>query len=79
MLVFEPWPTFDASKLVETQMTNVVSINGKRAAEFVVAADADETAVIDAAKAAAGAKLDGVEIVKTVVVPKKLVNFVVKK
>ena len=79
MLVFEPWPIFDASKLVETQMTIVVSINGKRAADFVVAADADEQAIVDAAKTAAGAKLDGCEIIKTIVVPKKLVNFVVKK
>jgi leucyl-tRNA synthetase len=79
MLVFEPWPTFDVSKLVETQMTIVVSINGKRAADFVVAADADENAIVDAAKTAAGAKLDGCEIIKTIVVPKKLVNFVVKK
>jgi leucyl-tRNA synthetase len=79
MLVFEPWPTFDVSKLVETQMTIVVSINGKRAADFVVAADADENAIVDAAKTAAGSKLDGCEIIKTIVVPKKLVNFVVKK
>jgi leucyl-tRNA synthetase len=79
MLVFEPWPTFNVSKLVETQMTIVVSINGKRAADFVVAADADENVIVDAAKTAAGSKLDGCEIIKTIVVPKKLVNFVVKK
>ena len=79
MLVFEPWPTFDAAKLVETQMTIVVSVNGKRAADFVVAADADENTIIEVARVAAGAKLDGCEIVKTIVVPKKLVNFVVKK
>ena len=79
MLVFEPWPTFDVAKLVETQMTIVVSINGKRAAEFVVPADADEQAIVAAAKNAAGAKLDGCEVIKTIVVPKKLVNFVVKK
>jgi leucyl-tRNA synthetase len=79
MLVFEPWPTFDATKLVESQMTIVVSINGKRATDFVVAADADESAIVDAAKVAASGKLDGGEIIKTIVVPKKLVNFVVKK
>ncbi|MEE1030311.1 MAG: hypothetical protein UIC65_04790, partial [Alphaproteobacteria bacterium] len=67
------------SKLVETQMTIVVSINGKRAADFVVAADADEQAVVEAAKIAVGTKLDGCEIIKTIVVPKKLVNFVIKK
>ena len=78
MLVFQPWPTFDATKLVQTEITMVVSINGKRANDFVVSADADEEVIVAAAKTAAGAKLDGKTIVKTIVVPKKLVNFVVK-
>ena len=78
MLVFEPWPTFDAAKLVATTMTIVVSVNGKRVADFVVPADADEAAIVATAKAAAGARLDGAEIIKTIVVPKKLVNFVKK-
>ncbi len=79
MLVFTPWPTFDAEKLVETSMTVVVSVNGKRAADFVVPADADEATIVEAARAAAANKLADVEIIKTIVVPKKLVNFVVKK
>lgn len=79
MLVFTPWPTFDAAKLVETSMTVVVSVNGKRAADFVVPADADEATIVDAARTAAANKLADVEIIKTIVVPKKLVNFVVKK
>ena len=78
MLVFQPWPTFDATKLVQTEITMVVSINGKRVNDFVVSADADEEVIVAAAKTAAGAKLDGKTIVKTIVVPKKLVNFVVK-
>ena len=79
MLVFEPWPTFDATKLVETSMTIVASVNGKRAADFVVPADADADAIVAAAREAVANKLAGAEIVKTIVVPKKLVNFVVKK
>ena len=79
MMVFEPWPTFDSDKLVDSEVTMVVSINGKRAAEFVVPADADENTVVAMAKDAAGAKLNGSEIIKTIVVPKKLVNLVVKK
>ena len=79
MLVFEPWPTFDASKLAKNDMTIVVSINGKRANEFVVPVNATETEITTAAKTAAGAKLDGATIIKTIVVPNKLVNFVIKK
>ena len=79
MLVFEPWPTFDASKLAKNDMTIVVSINGKRANEFVVPVNATETEITTAAKTAAGAKLDGATIIKTIVVPNKFVNFVIKK
>ncbi len=79
MLVFEPWPTYDESKLAKTEMTIVVSINGKRANDFVVPTTATEDEIIAAAKAAAGAKLDGATIIKTIVVPNKLVNFVIKK
>lgn len=78
MLVFAQWPTYDASKLIATEMTIVVSVNGKRAADFVVPANADEDAIVAAAKSAAGNKLEGATIIKTIVVPKKLVNFVIK-
>ncbi len=79
MLVFQPWPTFDADKLVETSVTIVASVNGKRAAEFIVPADSTEEAIVAAARDAAANKLVGAEIVKTIIVPGKLVNFVVKK
>ena len=79
MLVFEPWPTFDETKLAKTDMTIVVSINGKRANDFVVPVGASESEITAAAKTAAGAKLDGATIIKTIVVPNKLVNFVIKK
>ena len=79
MLVFEPWPKYDASKLVDSEMTIVVSVNGKRANDFVVPVDISEEDLIAAAKSAAQRQLTGATIIKTIVVPKKLVNFVVKK
>lgn len=79
MLALSDWPTYDASKLAKTEMTVVASVNGKRAAEFTIAVGASESEIVDAARAAAGAKLSGCEIIKTIVVPNKLVNFVVKK
>lgn len=79
MLVFEPWPTFDASKLVQTSVTLAVTVNGKRIGEFVAPVDATEPEIIAKAREVAGNKVDGAEIVKTIVVPKKLVNFVIKK
>ena len=79
VLVFEPWPTFDKSKLVDTDMTIVVSVNGKRAKDFVVPVDITESDLVEKAKAMAEKQLAGATIIKTIVVPKKLVNFVVKK
>lgn len=79
MLVFEPWPTFDASKLIENDMTIVVSVNGKRVKDFVVPVDIAENDLIEVAKQNAEKQLSGATIIKTIVVPKKLVNFVVKK
>lgn len=79
MLAETDWPTFDASKLVETEMTIVASVNGKRAADFVVPVDIAESDLVAAAKKAAGSKLENAEIIKTIVVPKRMVNFVVKK
>lgn len=79
MLALSDWPTYDASKLAKTEMTIVASVNGKRAAEFTIAVGAPESEIVDAARTAAGAKLSGCEIIKTIVVPNKLVNFVVKK
>lgn len=79
MLALSDWPMYDASKLAKTQMNIVVSINGKRAAEFSVAVGVSESEIIDAAKQAAANKLSGAEIIKTIVVPNKLVNFVIKK
>ena len=79
MLVFEPWPTFDASKLVETTATFAVTVNGKRVAEFVADLGANNEELVAQARAAAGARVAAAEIIKTIVVPRKLVNFVVKK
>lgn len=79
VLALSDWPTYDASKLAKTEMTIVASVNGKRAAEFTIAVGASESEIVDAARTAAGAKLSGCEIIKTIVVPNKLVNFVVKK
>ncbi len=79
MLALYPWPTFDASKLVKTSMKVVVSINGKRAADFDAPIDIAEPDLVAMARDAAAAKLGDAQIIKTIVVPGKLVNFVIKK
>ncbi len=55
-----------------------VSINGKNRTEIEVGAGDDNAAILAAAKVAAAKWLEGATIVKEIVVPKKLVNIVIK-
>lgn len=74
-----PWPTVDESALKADTLTIVVQVNGKLRGRIEVAADADRQAVADAARAEENVQkfLADKTIRKEVVVPGKLVNFVV--
>ncbi len=63
---------------VENVITLGVSINGKARTEIEVAVDASNEDVIKIAKESAAKWLEGKTIVKEIVVPKKLVNLVIK-
>jgi len=63
---------------VEENIMIGVSINGKRRAEIEVATHESDENIILLAKEAAAKWLEGATIVKEIVVPKKLVNIVVK-
>ncbi|MBI3565801.1 MAG: class I tRNA ligase family protein, partial [Elusimicrobia bacterium] len=80
LLCREAWPTWDAKYLVDSTVEYAVQVNGKVRATFTIAADADAEAVKATALADAKVKaaLDGKQVVKSIVVPKKLVNLVVK-
>lgn len=62
----------------EDSITLGVSINGKLRAQIEVATDTSNDDIILAAKEASAKWLEGQTIVKEIVVPKKLVNIVVK-
>lgn len=63
---------------VQDSMTLAVSINGKRRTEIEVSMVATDEEIISLAKEAASKWLEDKTIVKEIVVPKKLVNIVVK-
>ena len=79
-IAYEPWPTWNEDWTRDAQKEIVVMVNGKLRAKFQAAADADDATLQELAYATDGAKkfLDGKTVVKTVVVPGKLVNIVVK-
>lgn len=75
-----PWPTYDASKLVESTVEMAVTVNGKKRGTFTIAKDASREDAQAAALALPHVKefTDGKEIKKVIVVPNKIVNIVAK-
>ena len=74
------WPTFDEAKMADTEKTIAVQVNGKLRSTVVVPADSTAEAVSAAAlqdKKIAG-YAEGMDIVKTIYVPNKLINFILK-
>ncbi|SFV68764.1 Leucyl-tRNA synthetase [hydrothermal vent metagenome] len=63
---------------VEDSISLGVSVNGKKRGEIEVAVDASKDEIIEAAKATVAKWLEDKEIVKEILVPKKLVNLVIK-
>ena len=76
----QPWPTYDEAVLVDDEVEIVIQINGKVRAKLVVSSDISKDDVIALAKGEENIinQLEGKSIIKTIVVPKKLVNFVVR-
>lgn len=74
------WPEYDESKCVDESVEIVVQVNGKIKAKLNIPVNADKDAVLDLAKNDENVKkaIDGMKIIKEIVVPKKLVNLVVK-
>ncbi len=74
------WPAYDESKTVADTIQMAVQVNGKVRANIVVPADADNEAIIAAAQADPKVQkfTEGMALAKTIVVPKRLVNLIVK-
>ena len=74
-----PWPEPEAAFLEEDEVEVVVQVNGKLRDRLRVRADISEAELVAQARASerVRAHLDGGEPRRTVVVPGKLVNFVV--
>jgi len=79
-LAYEPWPVCDESLLVEDEIEIPVQIKGKVRTKIIVPADADRAKMEEIALTDSRVieLLAGKEIIKTIVVPGRLVNFVVK-
>lgn len=74
------WPKVDESALVKDEIELMVQVNGKLRGKISVAKDADQASILAMAKAeeAVAKYLEGMALVKEIVVPGRLVNLVVK-
>ena len=79
-LAYEPWPKFDPAAVREDTVEVPVQINGKLRARIMVPAGANQASIQQAAGAdeRIAELLAGKNVVKVIVVPGRMVNFVVK-
>ena len=72
------WPEFDAAQAKDDQVELAVQICGKVRARITVAADAPEADVLQVAREAVAAHIEGKNVIKEIYVPSRLVNIVAK-
>lgn len=79
-ITYEVWPTYDESKLEDSEIDVVVQVNGKVRTKVKVAKDASKEVLEQVALEDQKVKdhTDGKQIVKVIAIPGKLVNIVVK-
>lgn len=79
-VVFAPWPVCDIEVLKEDVFAYPVSFNGKTRFTLDMPIDAPQNQIVDAVLAdeRTARWVENSEIVKTIVVPKKIVNIVLK-
>ena len=79
-LCYQPWPQYDESLIAEAEIEIPVQVNGKLRAKLKVPADADQATIQQTAEQdeAVAKHLAGKNVVKVIVVPGRLVNFVAK-
>jgi leucyl-tRNA synthetase len=75
----QPWPVADESQLVRETFELVIQVNGKvrDRLEAETGLSEDDLVALAQASPRVQSHLDGVQVRKTIVVPQKLVNFVV--
>ncbi len=75
-----PWPEFDHTKTIDAEREMAVQVNGKLRTTVIVPTDADEATIIAAACADEKIKrqMEGMQLVKTIVVKNKLINLILK-
>lgn len=77
-LTYASWPTFDEKKLVEQSVEIVVQIAGKVKAKIVIPTQCSKEEQATLSKEAIQKHIEGKEIIKEIIIPGKLSNFIIK-
>ncbi len=74
------WPKYDEEKTIDQEITIGVQVNGKLRGEIVTSKDEEKDSILEKALNNEKVKqfLEGKEIVKTIVIPNRIVNIVIK-
>lgn len=75
----ESWPLYAEDKLQDDTMKIAIQVNGKTRGEIEIASDASKEDIEKFARTEVAARLDGKKVIRTIVVPNRLVNFVIEE
>lgn len=74
----QKWPSYDETKMKEDTISIAVQVNGKLRTNIDINSDMNKEDVLNLAKEAVKDRLNGLNLVKEIYVPNKIVNLVVK-
>ncbi|MBP3877961.1 MAG: leucine--tRNA ligase [Lachnospiraceae bacterium] len=75
----EKWPEADKSLAADDVREIPVQLNGKTKAVISISAEASREEALEEGRKAVASRLEGMKIVKEIVVPGKIINFVIRK
>lgn len=74
----QSWPAIDKKLIAQGEVTVAIQVNGKTKGTIAAEKDLSEAVLIEKARGVVGKHLEDKQIIKEIVVPNKVVNFVVK-
>ncbi|VAW96948.1 Leucyl-tRNA synthetase [hydrothermal vent metagenome] len=79
-IVNHAWPQYDANALVQDEIQMIIQVNGKLRAKIMVASESSKDDIEQQAFKDENVQrfIEGLTVVKVIVIPKRLVNIVVK-
>ncbi len=77
-IAYEPWPTYDETKIISNTITLPIQFNGKLKATIEIEKDLPQDIIKEKVYNTISSKLDGKTIIKEIYVKNKIYNIVVK-